>query len=57
MSVMIDIPQVAYKTWNIEYRIYDENGNRNHLMEYEAENDLEKVLSGYKYSVEHDHVR
>ena len=57
MSVMIDIPQVAYKTWNIEYRIYDENGNRNHLMEYEAECDLEKVLSGYKYSVEHDHVR
>lgn len=57
MSVMIDIPQVAYKTWVLEYRIYDENGNRNYAMEYEAERDLEKVLSGYKYSAEHDHVR
>lgn len=57
MGVMIDIPQVAYKTWVFEYRIYDENSNRNHLMEYEAECDLEKALSGYKYSAEHDHVR
>jgi hypothetical protein len=56
MSVMIDIPQVAYKTWSIEYRIYDINGNRNHEMEYEAERDLERVLSDYKYSADHDHV-
>ena len=57
MSVMIDIPQVAYKTWSIEYRIYDNEGSRNRLMEYEAERDLERVLSSYKYSAEHDHVR
>ena len=57
MSVMIDIPQVAYKTWSIEYRIYDINGKRNRNMEYEAERDLESVLSSYKYSAEHDHVR
>lgn len=57
MSVMIDIPQVAYKTWLLEYRIYDKNGNRNRLLEYEAEKDLEKVLSDYKYSADHDHVR
>ncbi len=57
MSVMIDIPQVAYKTWLLEYRIYDKNGNRDHLMEYEAERDLERVLSDYKYSADHDHVR
>jgi len=57
MSVMIDIPQVAYKTWLLEYRIYDENGNRNRLMEYEAEKDLERILSDYRYSAEHDHVR
>lgn len=57
MSVLIDIPQVAYRTWAFEYRIYDKNGNRNRLMEYEAERDLEKSLSDYKYSTEHDHVR
>ena len=57
MSVMIDIPQVAYKTWSIEYRIYDINGKRNREMEYEAECDLERILSGYKYSADHDHVR
>lgn len=57
MSVIIDVPQVAYKTWSIEYRIYDINGKRNREMEYEAERDLERVLSSYKYSAEHDHVR
>jgi len=57
VSVVIDVPQVAYKTWVLEYRIYDKNGNRNRLMEYEAERDLEKSLSDYKYSTEHDHVR
>lgn len=55
--IRIDVPQVAYKTWALEYRIYDNDGNRNREMEYEAECDLEKVLSGYKYSAEHDHVR
>ena len=55
--IVIDIPQVAYKTWAFEYRIYDKNGNRNRVMEYEAECDLEKALSNYKYSAEHDHVR
>lgn len=55
--ILIDVPQVAYKTWAFEYRIYDEEGNRNRLMEYEAEKDLERILSGYKYSAEHEHVR
>ena len=57
MSVMIDVPQVAYKTWVLEYRIYDNDGNRNRLLEYEAEKDLERMLSDYRYSAEHDHVR
>ena len=57
MSILIDIPQVAYKTWAIEYRIYDKDGKRDFMLEYEAERDLEKVLSDYKYSKEHDHVR
>ena len=57
MSVIIDVPQVAYKTWVLEYRMYDKNGNRNRLLEYEAEKDLERVLSDYKYSADHDHVR
>ena len=55
--IAIDVPQVAYKTWFIEYRFYDEKGKRNCDMEYEAEKDLERILSGYKYSAEHDHVR
>ena len=54
--IYIDVPQVAYKTWSLEYRIYDNDGNRNHLMEQEAEQDLERVLSDYRYSKEHDHV-
>lgn len=57
MSVVIDVPQVAYKTWVLEYRIYDNEGNRNRLLEYEAERDLERTLSIYKYSEDHDHVR
>ena len=57
MSVIIDVPQVAYKTWLLEYRIYDKNGNRDRVMENEAERNLERVLSSYKYSAEHDHVR
>lgn len=57
MSIMIDVPQVAYKTWKLEYRIYDKDGKRDPMAEYEAEKDLEKVLSDYKYSTDHDHVR
>lgn len=57
MSVLIDIPQVAYKTWALEYRIYDKDGKRDCMLEYEAERDLEKTLSSVKYSSEHDHVR
>lgn len=41
----------------MEYRIYDINGKRNRLLEYEAEKDLERTLSEYKYSADHDHVR
>lgn len=54
---MIDVPQVAYKTWNIEYRIYDKDGKRDPIAEYEAEQDLERSLTEYKYSEDHDHVR
>lgn len=57
MSLQIDIPQVAYKTWVLEYRIYDKDGKRCSDMELEAEKDLERILSNYKYSAEHDHVR
>ena len=57
MAVLIDVPQVAYKTWSLEYIIYDKDGNRDYLMEYEAEQDLERVLFNYKYSADHDHVR
>ena len=57
MSITIDIPQVAYKTWLLEYRIYDNDGNRLRMLECEAEQDLERTLSYYRYSANHDHVR
>lgn len=57
MSIAIDIPQVAYKTWLLEYRIYDNDGNRLRMVEREAERDLERTLRDYRYSADHDHVR
>ena len=55
--IAIDIPQVAYKTIRIEYRMYDKDGDRCREQEYEAEKDLERALLDYRYSAEHDHVK
>lgn len=55
--IQIDIPQIAYKTWNIGYIVEKDDGTRNRDLEWEFENDLQKSLSEYKYSDEHDHVR
>ena len=55
--IAIDVPQVAYRTWFIEYRMYDADGNRCLFEEMEAERDLKCALSDYRYSKEHDHVR
>ena len=55
--ILIDIPQVAYKTMYIEYRIYDNDGNRCRMEELEAEKRLECSLRDYRFSKEHDHVR
>lgn len=57
MSILIDIPQVAYKTWSLEYRIYDKDGNRDLLAESKAEQDLKRTLLSVQYSSEHDHVK
>ncbi len=57
MGILIDIPQVAYKTWSLEYLIYDKDGNRDLLAELEAEQDLKRTLSSVQYSSEHDHVK
>lgn len=57
MSVIIDVPQVAYKTWSLEYRIHDKNGDRDYIAEHEAEQDLKRSLTEYKYSEDHNHVR
>lgn len=57
MSVMIDVPQVAYKLWSLEYMIYDKHGNRDCMAEYEAEQDLKRSLIEYRYSESHNHVR
>lgn len=55
--IPIDIPQVAYKTWWLEYRMYDKDGNRCFEEELKAEEDLKNALSEYRYSSEHEHVR
>lgn len=57
MGILIDIPQVAYKTWSLEYIIYDKDGNRDLLAELKAEQDLKRTLSSVQYSPEHDHVK
>ena len=57
MSVLIDIPQVAYRTWEIEYRIYDAEGKRDYWAEIDAENDLKTKLERWAYSEDNDHVR
>lgn len=52
MAVLIDIPQIAYRTWSIEIR----TGDR--LRDYQLERELlEKTLGQYQYSSDHDHVR
>lgn len=57
MGVIIDVPQIAYKTWSLEYRIYDKNGNRDYIAEHETEQDLKRSLTEYKYSEDHNHVK
>lgn len=57
MGVLIDIPQIAYKTFSLKYIIRDENGNRDFEKEYEAEQSLKAQLKEYLHSVDHDHVR
>lgn len=51
MAVLIDVPQVAYRTWAIEAHTGDM------MRDYELERELEKTLTQYPYSKEHDHVR
>jgi len=55
--IPIDIPQVAYRTWCLEYRVYDADGNRLYDKEQEFEQSLKGCLSEYPYSSKHDHVR
>lgn len=57
MSILIDIPQVAYKTMVLEYVIRDKDGKRDWLAEREAEGSLKNSLSDVQYSADHDHVR
>lgn len=52
--LLIDVPQIAYKTWVIEIHTGDA------LRDYELEQDLKEncsILKQYPYSADHDHVR
>ena len=55
--IYIDVPQIAYRTWGIEYIIRYKNGNRDFLTEKDMENELKEKLSDYKFSSFHDHVK
>lgn len=51
MAILIDVPQVAYRTWTIEIHTGDK------ILDYKFERELEKTLTQYPYSKDHDHVR
>ena len=55
--IKVDIPQIAYKTWNVEYVVWNEDSTRNRILEREFESDLLESLFDCRYSAEHDHVR
>ena len=57
MSILIDIPQIAYKTVSLKYIIRDENGNRDFEKEHDAEQSLKSQLKEYLYSADHEHMR
>ena len=52
MGFLIDVPQIAYKTWNI--MVIDKNTGKQMV---DAENSLKNKLREYEYSKKHDHVR
>ena len=54
---LIDIPQVAYKTWGIEYVVRNADGTRDRFRELELERDMASKLGEYAYSADHEHVR
>lgn len=49
---MIDVPQIAYKTWNI--MVVDKKTGKRLI---DAEKELEKDLRKYEYSRTNEHVR
>lgn len=57
MSVLVDIPQIAYKTMSIEYVIIGQDGKRDRFAELKAEQNLRESLKGYSYSLDHKHMR
>lgn len=53
MAILIDIPQVAYRTWAIEIHTGDKM--RDLQLERELADSME--LKRYPYSKDHDHVK
>ncbi len=57
MSILIDVPHIAYKTWAIDVVIKDKDGNRDYDTEKEFEDSLKETLSEFRYKPYHKHVR
>ena len=53
MAILIDIPQIAYRTWSIE--IHTGDRMRDLQLERELADNME--LKRYPYSTDHDHVK
>ena len=56
MSILIDIPQIAYKTLSISCFVVGEDGKRDYEVEMEMEQSLKDSLKGYEYLEEHEHI-
>lgn len=57
MSILLDVPHIAYKTWAINVVIKDKDGNRDYDAEKEFEDGLRETLSEFQYKPYHKHVR
>lgn len=52
MGILIDVPQIAYKTWVLDFV----DKNTGEIM-YNEERELENSLKEFLYNKEHDHVK
>lgn len=56
-GIKIDVPIIAYKTWEIEHIVIDDNGNRLIDEERKLDENLKRTLGNrYPYSPNNPHI-